>query len=244
MPIAPDFTSILSRDFTIDFTRCDPKGRLRLTDLCHLLQIVAGDHADIGGISFSDMQQHHQAWVLSRMRLEISELPVWKDTVTVKTWIVNLENSRSVRALELYRNGEKLVGCETFWAVFNTNSRRPESLALPHAHFEKFGDRHSTVERVKRIDVPSDIKLSETRKTVFSDIDIVNHVNNVKYLEWCLDCEEETFLSAKIKSVDMNFMSEVMLGESVEIWKASGENSRIFSVIRNGKSCFALEIGV
>jgi len=114
MPIAPNFTSVFSKDWEINFTQCTPNGYLKYTDLCNILQLTAGDHAEIGGISFTDMQEFNQAWVLSRMKLEINSLPKWKDVVTVKTWIVSLENSRSVRALELYVGDKKLIGCETF----------------------------------------------------------------------------------------------------------------------------------
>ena len=62
---------------------------------------------ELGGISFTDMQTFNQAWVLSRMRVEIIALPQWRDTVTVKTWIISLEKSRSVRALEIYVNKKK-----------------------------------------------------------------------------------------------------------------------------------------
>jgi acyl-ACP thioesterase len=44
----------------------------------------------------SDMQEFNQAWVLSKMRVEITELPKWRDIVTVKTWVNTLEKSRSV----------------------------------------------------------------------------------------------------------------------------------------------------
>jgi acyl-ACP thioesterase len=85
--------------------------------------MTAACHSEIGGISFSDMQKFNQAWVLSRMRVEIIELPKWKDIVTIKTWINTLANSHSVRALEVYLNGKKMAGSETFWAVFNTNTK-------------------------------------------------------------------------------------------------------------------------
>jgi hypothetical protein len=39
------------------------------------LQLTAALYAELGGISFSDMQLFHQAWVLSRMRVEINRLP-------------------------------------------------------------------------------------------------------------------------------------------------------------------------
>jgi hypothetical protein len=76
------------------------------------LQLTAAAHSDMGGISFLDMQNLIKAWVLSRMRVEISALPKWRDVVTVKHG--HLENSRSVRALEMHVNGIKIVGSETF----------------------------------------------------------------------------------------------------------------------------------
>ena len=74
MPISPNFTSILEQQQEITFLHCYPNGYLKYTDLCNLLQLTAGRHADLGGISFTDMQAFHQAWVMSRMRLEIKKL--------------------------------------------------------------------------------------------------------------------------------------------------------------------------
>src|SRR6187402_3666898 len=168
MPIDPNFTSILSKDWEINFTQCTPNGYLKYTDLCNLLQLTAAAHSEVGGISFSDMQEFNQAWVLSRMRVEISELPKWRDIVTVKTWIVSLENSRSVRALEMHVNGKKVVGSETFWAVFNTKTRRPEALALPSDHFKKYAADFSTAERVKKVVIPERMEIVEEREVVLS----------------------------------------------------------------------------
>jgi ribosomal protein L19 len=70
----------------------------------------------MGGISFSDMQEFNQAWVLSKMRVEITNY-LNGDIVTVKTWVNTLEKSRSVRALEMYVNGKKNSGLHDFWAV-------------------------------------------------------------------------------------------------------------------------------
>ncbi|MBA9074133.1 acyl-ACP thioesterase [Flavobacterium gossypii] len=243
MPIASNFTSIFSKDWELNFTQCTPNGYLKYTDLCNILQLTAGDHAEIGGISFTDMQEFHQAWVLSRMKLEIESLPKWKDVVTVKTWIISLENSRSVRALEMYVGGKKIIGCETYWAVFNTKLRRPEPLALPHEHFEKYATKFSTEERVKKIDLPKEMKNASERKVVLSDLDIVNHVNNVKYLEWCLDLVNfKSILKQDLKSFDMNFMKELVLGDEVSIEETSLDNKSIYSIAKEGKTCFALEL--
>ncbi len=218
MPISPNFTSVLSKEWEINFTQCMPNGYLKYTDLCNLLQLTAAAHSDLGGISFTDMQAFNQAWVLSRMRVELTALPKWRDVVTVKTWINTLENSRSIRALEMHLNGKKIVGAETFWAVFNTEKRRPEALALPYQHFELYPENKATLTPFSKINVSLEKEILFEKTVFLSDLDIVNHVNNVKYLEWCLDhVDEKIILNQDIKSFEMNFMKELSLKDQVVI---------------------------
>jgi len=245
MPIDSNFTSVLSKDFEINFTQCLPSGSLKYTELCNLLQLTAAAHSEIGGISFSDMQEFDQAWVLSRMRVEIIDLPKWKDTVTVKTWINSLENSRSVRALEMYVNGKKMVGCETFWAVFNTKKRRPELLTLAHDHFELFPDVKATQEGFSKIEINPEKEEVFSKTVILSDLDIVNHVNNVKYLEWCMDLvDENIILKQKIKSFEMNFMKELSLRDQVMIHENVSDDVIVFSITKEDKNCFALQLNL
>lgn len=243
MPISPNFTSVLSKDWEINFTQCTPSGYLKYTDLCNILQLTAAAHSEVGGISFYDMQEFHQAWVLSRMRVEITNLPKSGDIVTVTTWINSLENSRSVRALEMHVNGQKIVGSETFWAVFNTQARRPEALALPYQHFELFPEKRATIEGFSKITINPE-KESVFEKIVYlSDLDIVNHVNNVKYLEWSLDhVDPKRILNQEIESFEMNFMKELSLGDSVIIHESETETDTTFSITKEDKSCFALQL--
>lgn len=243
MPIAPDFTSVYSHDWEINFVQCMPNGLLKHTELCNLLQLTAGYHAEKGGLSFTDMQTAHQAWVLSRMRVEIDALPRWRDVVTVKTWIYDLQGSRSIRALEMYVGDKKIVGCVTFWAVINTQLRRPEALALPHEHFEKFPEREATSEQFKKINLERETQTVGSRKVVLSDLDIVNHANNVKYLEWCLDTvDPRPILKQQLQSIDMNFIRELTMGDEVELASSVDDSQTYFSVNKDGKPCFALEL--
>jgi acyl-ACP thioesterase len=243
MPISKDFTSILTLDWEINFLQCYPNGYLKYTELCNILQLTAAVHAEMGGISFTDMQVHHQAWVLSRMRVEIKRLPKWRDSVTVKTWINSLENSRSIRCLELYIGTEKIVGCETYWAVFNTQTRRPEPLALEHQHFEKYPDNKATSIQFSKIDTTIDRTFVAEKAILLSDLDIVNHANSVKYLEWCLDfVEPKLLLNKGVASFEMNYLKEVSLNESIYIERSTNENPTTFTVNATNKTCFALQL--
>ena len=244
MAIAKNFTSILSKDWEINFMQCTPNGTLKYTDLCNMLQLTASLHSEAGGISFTDMQEFNQAWILSRMRVEIIELPKWGDVITIKTWINSMENSRSVRALEMHLNGKKIAGSETFWAVFNTKSRRPEPLALSYEHFELYPEKKATEIGFSKINLSHEKEKIFERTVSISDLDIVNHVNNVKYLEWCLDLveEENKILTQQIKSFEMNFLKELSLKDKVIIHECINDNDAVFSITKEDKNCFALQI--
>ena len=243
MPISPNFTSILNKDWEINFTQCAPNGFLKYTDLCNILQLMAATHSEVGGISFTDMQEFDQAWVLSRMRVEITKLPKWGDTVTVKTWINSLENSRSVRALEMHLNGQKIVSSETFWAVFNTKKRRPEGLALPFEHFQLYPDTRATKFGFSKINLNYEKEIVFEKMVFLSDLDIVDHVNNVKYLEWCLDLvDEKLILNQKIESFEMNFLKELSLKDKVQIHQSISKNEIVFSITKVDKTSFALQL--
>ncbi|MFQ3173842.1 MAG: medium-chain acyl-[acyl-carrier-protein] hydrolase [Flavobacterium sp.] len=245
MPIAPNFTSIFSKEWEINFTQCMPNGYLKYTDLCNILQLTAAAHSASAGISFSDMQEFNQAWVLSKMRVEIASLPKWGDVVTVKTWINTLEKSRSVRAFEIHVNGGKILGCVSFWAVFNTEKRRPEGLALPYDHIELYPEIRATIESFSKISISSEKEDVFEKSVYLSDLDIVNHVNNVKYLEWCLDhLETDLILTQRIKSFEMNFLRELSLNDKVIIHENLSEDSIIFSITKENKNCYALQLNI
>ena len=243
MPIADNFTSVYSHDWEINFTQCAPNAYLKYVDLCNLLQLTAAQHSIVGGLSFNDMQASHQAWVLSRIRVEIDALPKWQDKVTVKTWIEDLQGARSTRNMEMYLNGKKIVGATTYWAVFNTQLRKAEALALPHAHFEKFPEWHATRKGFSKLNVARETELVKEHQVVLSDLDIVNHVNNVKYLEWCLDTlTPKSILQQRISAFEMNFMRELNLDDSIALWRSDAEKPDFFKVEKDGKNCFALQL--
>lgn len=245
MPIAPNFSSVFSKNWEINFTQCMPNGYLKYPELCNILQLTAAAHSEMGGISFTDMQAFNQAWVLSRIRVEIAKLPKWKDVITVNTWIITFENSRSIRAFEVLLNGEKIIGSETFWVVFNTEKRRLEALALPYNHFELFPNKRATEISFSKVELHEDKEIVFEKIVCLSDLDNVNHVNNVKYLEWCLDLTDvDLVLNQNIESFDMNFIRELSIKEEIRIYQTSIEKLTVFHITKEDKSCFALQLNL
>jgi acyl-CoA thioesterase FadM len=62
-----------------------------------------------------------------------------------------------------------------------------------------------------------------SRKAAYSDIDFNGHMNNARYVEWIQDISDRDFgqqalVGAKTMRLDINYLSEVKLGETIELW--------------------------
>ncbi len=243
MIVSPDFSSIYTKIWEIYISQCSTNSTLRYTELSNLFQLTAAKHSDLGGMSFFDMQRHNQAWVSSRMRFEITDLPKWHEEVEITTWIESLDGVRSVRNLEMIQNGKKIVGASTLWVVLNTEKRRPDSIAISHDHLQKFPDKKATSKEYQAIALDFPTEIVAEYRVKYSDLDVVNHVNNVKYLEWCLDYVDRTILEKNsITALEMNFIRELNDQDSVFIETVRLENEQLFYIRHKDKICFALHL--
>ncbi len=243
MPVSKDFQSIYTKEWEISIAQCSINSKLKYTELSNLFQLTAAKHSDLGGMSFFDMQTNDQAWVSSRIRIEINDLPQWHEKVQIKTWIESLDGVRSVRNLEMSQNGRFLAGGSSLWVVLNTKKRRPDLIALSHDHLNKYPDLKATKTDYQAVDLTLETEKVADYKVKYSDLDIVNHVNNVKYLEWCLDYVDIRLLeNNSIKSLDMNFLRELNYNDLVSIEKKEVQNILYFYIKKENTICFAIKI--
>lgn len=239
MAISSDFTSQLTLSWEIYFSQCYPNAALKIPELSNLLQLTAAEHAERGGVGFAALADYDQSWIMTRMRIEIDKLPVWSNQVAIRTWVEELKGVKSIRNFELSYQGEKYIGVSSLWAIFNMKTRRPDGLKIDTSHVERYPDLHATTTANRKL--TADFQVMETYEyTVqFSDLDIVRHVNNVKYLEWCLNyVDPAIILDHKIKAIDLNFIKELGLGDVVTICKGFRENKVYFQILRGEMLCF------
>ncbi len=240
MPQSPKFRSKHYKEWDVYFPQCYPNTFLKLSEMANFFQITASEHANLAGVGFTDLQEFNQSWVLNRMRIEIDELPSWLDKIEVNTWVEVLKGTKSIRDFTIERDGKKLVGVSSLWAVFNTERRRPDMLQIPTDHFERFPDLHATEIPNRLVDLNFTPKEAYTYKVQFSDIDIVKHVNNTKYLEWCLNyIDPSIVLENKIKAIDLNFIRELSLGDEVLIEKLEEDQTILYRISKGETICFA-----
>lgn len=204
--------------FYLDYSRVYPNRKIKYPELANILQITAANHADFGGLGFDDLQQNNQAWVMNRIRIEIDTLPELNDEVSIDTWLELLRGPKSIRNLEVKKDGRKLIGVSSLWAVFNTERRRPEALKIASDHLQRFPDLHATSVENQKIETPENFEKVAEYQVKLSDLDVVNHVNNIQYLTWCLDTlPKEEVLDRSITVLEMNFLKELSYQKTIRI---------------------------
>src|SRR5690606_14238207 len=103
--------------------------------------------------------------------------------------------------------------------------------------------RYATTNRVSKIEAGEAIEIAGYRTAAVSDLDIVSHVNNVKYLEWCLDlADPRIVLGSKILSLEMNYLRELLLGDAVDILQSTTSDPIVFAISKGSKNYFTLQL--
>jgi acyl-CoA thioesterase FadM len=71
------------------------------------------------------------------------------------------------------------------------------------------------------LDAAAGMERVAERTAAYSDIDFNGHMNNARYVQWIQDITEPGALGqAHTMRLDINYLREVKLGETLELWKA------------------------
>ena len=214
---------------SISCYEADAKQLLKPTAMLDWMQEIAGRDATKLGFGYDQLMSSNTAWVLSRTHVCFHQYPKWRETVNLQTWHKGAFKVLYLRDFQLLNEaGEPLVSATTSWLIIDMNTRRMVRNAELSAGPEKCVFEHAIEEPADKVTIPADIEttLAAKHKVVYSDIDTMAHVNNVKYVAWALDSIDESMLQEKpLKELLVNYDSEVLLGEEVELYRSVQETN-------------------
>jgi len=229
--------NILTREFSISSYDLNPKGQARLTTMANFFQEMAYHHASELGLGYDDMKSRKTTWVLSRMRIHMKRYPVWNERIRLETWPSGAERLFALRDFRVLDSKGEVIGlASTAWLILDIDTHR---LIRPKEMMEQF---KMIVHDVQMFDKPLDkiVMPGEGRKlmehrVVFSDLDIVGHVNNVRYMEWCIDAATSADNAAEqICELEINFNHEALFGDLIDISGYASGNESYFVATRQG----------
>ncbi len=207
-----------SRKWPITTDGSDRKGRMSLPYLCNLLQETATLHADSLGWGYKVLKEQGLQWVLSRQWIQMDRFPLWKEEITVSTWPSGKGGITWNRDFILTDSAGERVGIATsLWFVMDRESRRPRPASIgPDMPIDN-------TDRVRQKDLkplPALTDPGSIRKVNagYHDIDVHDHVNNLRYLTWMTDGIPSDFLdNHEAREVEINFMMEGFIDDELEV---------------------------
>jgi acyl-ACP thioesterase len=191
----------------------DGKKKLRLFNLENYLLEVAGTVADELGFGIANLHPKGLTWILTRLSVEMYELPTHCEKVRFETWIESNAHMLSTRDFRIY-SGDKLIGqCKSVWAVLDLEKREIVNI-FDDPMFEGCVDGEIIdMPRVRMTTIPEPTGCLP-HKVAYSDIDYNGHCNSCRYLQAMTDTHLPDYYGKRLW-LDINYQKEAMLDEEL-----------------------------
>ncbi|XP_074281008.1 palmitoyl-acyl carrier protein thioesterase, chloroplastic [Silene latifolia] len=191
--------------------------------LMNHLQETALNHVKTAGLlgdgfgSTPEMCKKNLIWVVTRMQVLVDRYPTWGDVVQVDTWVSSSGKNGMRRdwLIRDFNTGEILTRASSVWVMMNKLTRRlskmPDEVRAeigPH-----FVDTPPVIDEDGRKLAKLDDNTAEhIRKGLtprWSDLDVNQHVNNVKYIGWILESAPHSILEThELSSMTLEYRRE------------------------------------
>jgi acyl-ACP thioesterase len=235
---------VWTENYPVGFTAVDGSGGLTLAAAFDCFQEAAIRHAEDLGVGRVPMSALGQGWVLSRVSVLVRRRPRQAERITVRTWPRGWEKLFALRDFDIRDGaGTLLASARSCWLIVDLEKRRP---LRPQATMEQLPLNEgldALADGGKGLDAwPGAEKIAE-RTAAYSDIDFNGHMNNARYVQWVQDIVDAVALTrAKTLRLDINYLNEVKLGETLELWQAPVPFATALEGRRDGRPVFRAEL--
>ncbi|MBA0797240.1 hypothetical protein Gohar_007955 [Gossypium harknessii] len=192
---------VFSQNFSIRSYEIGADQTASIETLMNHLQETAINHCRSAGLlgegfgATPEMCKKNLIWVVTRMQVVVDRYPTWGDVVQVDTW-VSASGKNGMRRDWLVSNsetGEILTRATSVWVMMNKLTRRlskiPEEV---RGEIEPFFMNSDPVlaedsQKLVKLDDSTAEHVCKGLTPKWSDLDVNQHVNNVKYIGWILE---------------------------------------------------------
>lgn len=239
--------NVIVESFNTDFQR-----RMNYETLGRDLLNCAEQHANKRGFGVDDITPKNHAWVLSRMAIEMYEMPKMFTELEISTWIENIyrlftNRNFAIRGID----GKEYGYARSIWAMIDRTTRQP--IELERLYAEEFNSciiagHPCPIAPQTRLRPLKDTEECRIHKVVTSDIDYNGHVNSIKYIQLLCDVFPlEYYQKHKLQRVEIAYINETLFGETLHFFKQEIEDRKFEIEIRKdegetvvrGLLCFA-----
>ena len=193
---------------------CDFSHELFMSHLGNHMLNAADFHSRDRGFGMTYLNTVNKTWVLSRLAIEMDEMPREYDKFCVETWVesaMRYFTNRNFRVVS--EDDQKVYGYgRSIWAMIDTETRQPCNLLdINNGALMEWiePEKQNPMSKLSRVKMDDQAKLVRTMETGYSDVDINGHINSVKYIEHVLDLWDlKWYEQYRIRRFDVAYVAE------------------------------------
>ncbi len=225
---------LLSREYEVNFSHIDIKGEARPSFLFHMMQDVATVHAHDLNI---DAQTLHIVWVLSRIRVTVTRPLLPYEKVRCETWCPGMRGASWYRSFAFYVKDEKVGEAQSMWVTLDPATRRilrPNVLPDINRVIVSEGEKPEPLPKLSC----ENVRPHHEHTVRYSDLDVNNHLNNVRIADIVTDALELQKQPGFVSSLQINYTAETVYGETLSLFCDSKDGARFVRGDADGKTRF------
>ncbi|XP_065868112.1 palmitoyl-acyl carrier protein thioesterase, chloroplastic-like [Euphorbia lathyris] len=212
--------NLMIRSFEIGFD-----GKLSITSLINYLQDTALNHGRMLGIVADgpnlgitkQMSQRDLIWVLSSLQILVDHYPSWLDVVEIETWMhPSGQNGLSHDWIIRDRiNGHSVARASSVFVLMNKETRKlskfinevREEMAPHMMNCKPIFDKYTLI--LPQIDMHSATFARAGLRPGWNDLDVNQHVNNAKYINWILESVPRSLMEHnQLSVINLKYLRE------------------------------------
>jgi len=210
---------IWKEEYLVHWYDTDLNGHIKMSAIANYLQESAWRHANHLGFGYEDARKRNEFWVIVSLMIRMVGYPEWGQTITVETWPKGIDRLFAFRDFRIMNSDGTVIGAATScWMILDLTTRRPKNVDIvkPVLHLATHQDILD--KNPPFLLALKEISATESRKVRFSEVDQHGHVNNIRYIDWCIDAlPAEWHRAHRISSMVINYLSEVRTDETIMI---------------------------
>lgn len=216
-----------SYEFLAEPFHCDFSGRLFMGHLGNHMLNAADFHSTDRGFGMKYLMTIKRSWVLSRLAIEMDEMPAMYTRFNVETWVESAMRYFTSRNFRVVDDEGKVYGYgRSIWAMIDTETRQPTDIyAIDNGAIEKWIEKEKScpIDRGGRVKMTDKAELVRTIETYYNDVDINGHINSVKYIEHVLDLWPlDWYRDHAIRRLEIAYVAEAHQGDSLSLYCEQG----------------------
>ena len=211
-------------EFMAEPFHCDFSGRMFLGHLGNQMLNAADFHSTDRGFGMKYLMSIKRSWVLSRLAIEMVEMPEQYERFSVETWVESAMKFFTSRNFCVTRNDGFVYGYgRSIWAMIDTETRQPTDIySIDNGAIDKWivADKPCPIEKSSRVKMGEKAEMVRSMEIQYSDIDINGHLNSVKYIEHVLDLWDIAwYREHRLKRFEIAYVAEAHVGDTVSFYR-------------------------